>query len=805
MRRPPGISGVLLIVCVASIAADGGYAESPVAESSATDNPPSVGGVQLARRPDDVAVRLDGKLDDAVWQAVPAKGDFRVIDPDTLAPAALATEVRMFYTSRGLYLGVRMEQPPNTLVEYLSGRDQWLDRDFFSFTLDTSGEGRYGFWFTLALGDSKSDGTILPERQYSDSWDGAWRGATARTAAGWSAEYFIPWAAVNMPKVEGVRTVGVFAQRNVAHLDERHAWPPLPWTKPKFLSAFAPFELRDVSPRQQYSFTPYIATTRHFSGGGGAERPRAGVDVFWRPLSNIQFAATLNPDFGNVEADDVVINLSNYETFFPEKRLFFQEGQELFAVGDGKGATLLHTRRIGSPPVRPRVPDSVRVESEDLGRPASLLGALKVTGQQGPLRYGVLGVAEDDARFNAWHDDEHLILRQEGRDFAAARLLYESASGGYRSLGLLATAMQHPERSARVAAIDGQYHTAGGKLRLNSQLIASDITGSAEDGQAGVLGLSYKPRQGVSHSIQVEAFDDSIQLNDMGFQFRNDYRSAHYRLRVSNSNGNRFRETRTYVRLDRMWNTAGKLIDGGVAVEQRFTLHSFSEVRLDVGFKPTRYDDRGSFGNGAFRVAGAWDAELRYSSDSARRLAYSVRQRWRQESLRGLQHRTQGNVRWRPTDRLTLAFGLRHGTRDAWLLHQSQGAFATFASEQLDSNLDLSYFLSARQQLTVGFQWVAVQAKERDFYRIADGTGRLVGGEDTSPVSRDFNISRMHMQLRYHWRIAPLSDVFVVYARDAELPHASSPSLGFGEMLAETVDEPVGEHLAVKFRYRFGS
>ena len=165
----------------------------------------------------------------------------------------------MFYNDRGLYVGARMTQDPDTLVEYLSGRDQgFLNRDYFSFTLDTSGEGRYGFWFQLNLGDSKSDGTILPTRNYDFSWDGAWWGATARTDSGWSAEFFVPWSLVNMPKANGMRTMGIFAQRKVAHADETHAWPPLPWTKPKFMSEFQRLSLTKVNPRQQYGIIPYV-------------------------------------------------------------------------------------------------------------------------------------------------------------------------------------------------------------------------------------------------------------------------------------------------------------------------------------------------------------------------------------------------------------------------------------------------------------------------------------------------------------------------------------------------------------------
>ena len=819
MSRLPGAAGMLLFACVSvNAGGDGSAADAPLTASPANASAAPAakdgirvaanGHIRLAQRTDDVAVRIDGMLDESAWRGLRVHSGFRVIDPDTLAPATLATEMRMFYTQRGFYLGVEMTQPTETLVEYLSGRDQFLSRDAFSVTLDTSGEGRYGFWFGLSLGDSVSDGTVLPERQYSSSWDGAWRGATARTDTGWSAEYFIPWALVNMPKVEGARTVGIFAQRAVAHADERYAWPPLPWTQPKFLSEFVPLELRDVNPRQQYGVTPYVANVHHFSGAGGegGSEPKAGLDLFWRPSSNFQLTSTLNPDFGNVEADDVVINLSNYETFFPEKRLFFQEGQEIFAAGSryNKSTTLLHTRRIGAPPVRPQLAPGVRVASDELRRPADLLGALKATGQQGRLRYGFLGVLEDDARFNAWRGDEHITLRQEGRDFGALRLLYEHGNGGYRALGVFSSVMRHPTRTAQVAAVDGQYHAKSGKLRVTSQVIASDVTGNAEDGQGGFVDVSYSPRQGLSHSLSFDAFDDSIQLNDMGYQSRNDYQRASYRMRVSSPNTRRFRNTRTYVRLDRMWNGAGKVIDSGLSVDQSFTLHNFAQLRFEVGYEPPTYDDRGSFGNGAYRLGDAWNAELRYSSDSSRRLAFEVRQRWLQEPIAGFYQRTQGNVRWRPTDRFTLALALRYADRDGWLLHQSQGTFATFAAEQVNSSVDLSYFFTARQQLTMGFQWVGVKAVGRDFYRLAAASGELQREPDPA-AKREFTISRMNVQVRYHWEIAPLSDVFLVYTRDAELPDETPPGSDFADLFTDTLGGTVGEHLALKFRYRFGS
>ena len=766
------------------------------------------GDIPLTRRERNVRVHIDGRLDEAAWRGLAVHDDFRLIDPDTLVAGELPTRVRMFYTERGFYLGAEMTQDSATLVEHLSGRDQgYLNRDYFSITLDTSGEGRYGFWFQLNLGNSVSDGTILPERQYSDSWDGAWWGATVRTEQGWSAEYFIPWSLVNMPKDDGARTIGIFAQRNIAHTDERYAWPPLPWTKPKFLSEFQPLGLREVSPRQQYSVTPYVSAA-HDRFGDGAIEPKVGVDVLWRPSSNLQIASTLNPDFGNVEADDVVVNLSNYETFFPEKRLFFQEGQEIFAAGRDFGDTkLLHTRRIGGPAVLPETPDGVILDSEGLYRPADLLGAVKTTGQRGAWRYGFLGVMEEDSKFNASEGGTPLVLHQDGRDFGAFRALYEYANGGYRALGFMSTALRHPQRNATVNALDGQYTSSSGQLQASSQFIASDTDGDAEDGFGGFMDLRYAPRQGLVHYLSLDSFDDSIQLNDMGYQRRNDYRRVGYRMRLSSPHVNRFRNMRTYFRFDRMWNSAGKVVGADVSVDQRLVLHSLAQLRLSAGLRPSRYDDRASFGNGMFRINDAWEVELRYYSDSSRRLSYSVRRQWREETTGdGIYRRTQGRLRWRPTDRMTLGLGLRYADREAWLLHRTDGAFTTYQSEELMPDLDLSYFFTARQQLRLAFQWVAIRAHEQGLFRVPDQPGPLVSrAKQDAASSDDFAISQMNLQLRYRWEIAPLSDLFVVYTKNAAMPYADAVGRSFGDLLDETLAETTGENLVVKLRYRFGS
>ena len=338
-------------------------------------------GVLNIRRTDEAQTPfiIDGILDEAIWQEITAIDDFVVVEPDTLKKGTYATNVKIAYSDEGLYVAADLEQPKETLIRRLSGRDIYsgLNRDSINITLDTSGEGLYGFWFGINLGDSLMDGSVLPERRFSNEWDGPWRGASAQNDNGWSAEFFIPWSAISMPAASETRNMGIFLSRKVAHLDERWGWPALPNTTPKFLSALQTIEMQGVAPRQQYNIYPFAAATADQIDD--ETRYRVGADMFWRPSSNFQLNATVNPDFGNVESDDVVINLSATETFFPEKRLFFVEGQEIFVAspradtrssGVGQGGpptTLVNTRRIGG---RPQAP-TLALEEEEEGRPAA--------------------------------------------------------------------------------------------------------------------------------------------------------------------------------------------------------------------------------------------------------------------------------------------------------------------------------------------------------------------------------------------------------------------------------------------------
>ena len=764
---------------------------------------------------DQASVNVDGRLSEAVWSQVAGTEEFRVIMPDSLARPRYRTLFRVFYTERGLYLGWVMEQPADTLVRRFSSRDNMMmRRDSVGFTIDASGEGEYGYWGDLALGGTQTDGTVLRERLFSPEWDGAWLGATAVTPEGWSAELFFPWSQMAMPHAADVRRLGLFASRQVGSAGERWSWPAIPLTEARFLSILQPVELGDVNPRQQWSVFPYASMT--VDGIEDETSYKGGMDLFWRPSTNFQVTATVNPDFGNVESDQVIVNLTAFETFFPEKRLFFQEGQEIFSTtpradlgfrfrGGQAPTMLVNTRRIGGRPRVPETSDDIEIPERELGQPTELFGALKATGEIGSFRYGVLGAMEDGVKFDAGN----LNLHQDGSDYGAVRLLYDRTAGNgtYRGLGMISTAVVHPSREAYVHGLDFHYQSAGGRWAVDGQLLHSDITDDDPDapqgkGYGAFVDTVYSPRRGISYTLGLHSYDDGLDISDMGFLERNDATRMELRMNWRGTGIPWVRDFafRSFMRQE--LNGDGRLTQSGFGAFQAFTLHNLDEVTLGLSWFPERYEDRNSFGNGTYRIEERENISIDYVTDSSKVLSLGAGLEITGEDLGHHYYGGWFSLVWRPAGRVNLEADVYYYTSDHWLLHQEDRNFTTFNSAEMGTTVSLDYFPAARHQFRLALQWVGIRARENEFFLVPQEPGDLVQTVKPPGPADDFRVSVLNFQARYRWQIAPLSDLFVVYTRNAsEEPMRG----GFRDLFREAWNNPSGDQLTVKLRYRLGS
>ena len=777
---------------------------------------------------DDPDIVIDGRVIEAAWNSAPAYDNMRVMEPETLAEPSYATASRFIYTADGLYVSAVMEQPSDTLVTRLSSRDQYINRDSYGITLDTSGEGLYGYWFTVALGGSLADGKVAAERSFTREWDGPWRGASAVTDTGWSVEMFLPWSMMSMPNTAGARTLGFWVDRKVAHMDERYSWPVLPFTSPRFMSALKPLGVDDVSPAKQWAVFPYTSGTA--DGIHDENEAKAGVDVLWRPSTNTQVTATVNPDFGAVETDDVVVNLTAFETYFPEKRLFFLEGGEVFFTSpranpqssssgpQGQGArrspqtffreptTLLNTRRIGGKARHVEIPedDDIDVPGVEQSKPTDLLGAAKVVGQSGKLRYGVLSAFEDEVLWRGTRDGADAVLRADGRNFGAVRMLYEdSTAGGRRGIGFMSTLVDKSYEKAIVHGIDTHWLGANGRIEWDTQLIASEV--GDKRGEGIYTDLSFSPRIGSFHRFAFEYLDKDLDVSDFGFIRRTDSVSALWGT-FQNYAGPMLppsiRTIRASLFMSYEQNTDGLRTRSGAFAGVGFTFSDNSQLRVMLNYFPKRWDDLNSRGNGAFRVTDRFFAQAQYGTDAAKPFALSMALGVDGEEMGGTTPLFDTGFTWTPFHRFTVDFDLRYRDRDGWLVYRGDREFTTYQASDVQPRVAIDLFLTARQQLRLTTQWAGIRAEQHEFFTIPEGGGKLVMRR-MPDENEDFAISRLTAQLRYRWEIGPLSDLFVVYTRGANLPDPEYE--GFSDLFLDALQEPVVDVFVVKLRYRFGS
>ncbi len=685
-----------------------------------------------------------------------------------------------------------------------------LERDGFVVAIDASGEGLYGFYLRINLGNSLTDATILPERTFNFQWDGPWLARTQALENGWSAEYYIPWSMMPLPQVDDDRKIGIYLERQVGHL-QGEAWanPPLPGTVNQFLSAFEKYELKDIEPRRQLTYYPFASGI--YDGVRDESTYKVGTEIFWRPTSNSLLSASLNPDFGNVESDDVVVNLTAFEVFFPERRVFFLEGQDVFNTsprtsgrgGPGGPISLLNTRRIGGAAIYD-VPDDVDVVPTDLSQPSELLGAVKLTGQSGNWRYGTLLASETDSQIGGTLDDStQVTLNAAGRDFSVARLLYEdTTSGGRRAIGWMGTNLSHPTIDATAHAVDMHYFSADNRFLIDTQIMHSNVDGKTGNGFLG--DVAFRPRRGLQHGLRATYIDDTLDINELGFLTRNDQMNLDYNMFNIESDVPGLRQRTTSFFFTNQWNTDGEPVRLGLFLNRGYNTLDNNTYDISLRYFPERIDDRLGRGTGDFRVESRYGLNLGFRTNPADKLAFNFDLNLDQDELGPARTGASARFTWRPNDRFSSDLRLDYTDREALLVHKGSGSYTSFESHQWAPQLEMNYFLNAWQQLRFTLQWTALKAFEDRFWQVdSQNVDFLQPVAKSDDDSDNFTISRLTFQARYRWEIAPLSDLFVVYTRGSNLPTDSFET--FQDLLVQSWTDTVVDTLAIKLRYRFGS
>ena len=330
---------------------------------------------------------IDGRLDDEAWRAQGEwAGSYTQQMPIEGARPTEATELKILYDDRHLYFAIRAYDDPAKIHRYPGRRDDFGEyaTDVVGICFDSYNDKRTGFEFDLTAGGGKID-LILGngETEWDTTWDAVWDGKVAHDEKGWTAEFRVPLNQLRFGK-QKEQVWGMHAWRWLARNTEESQWQLIPRQNTGRMYQLGELHgIRDLPPARHVELLPHVvgktASGPSFPGEGTDGSGTVGLDAKVGLTTNFTLDATVNPDFGQVEADPSVLNLSAYETFYEEKRPFFLEGRKILKYDVEDEDQLFYSRRIGQPPsLAPEAPEGATVRVPES---TTILGALKVTGK----------------------------------------------------------------------------------------------------------------------------------------------------------------------------------------------------------------------------------------------------------------------------------------------------------------------------------------------------------------------------------------------------------------------------------------
>ncbi len=430
---------------------------------------------------------IDDRGNDPAWQSALVITDFREFDPVPNGDPRFRTEARITYDAHNLYFFVRAYDPhPDSIVSLLSRRDVKTASDQIKIMIDSYDDRRTGFEFAVNPAGVKRDYYTYNDADEDDSWDGVWYVATRIDSLGWTAEFRIPLSQLRYPS-EKENTFGIMIDRDVARFSERYSWPLYSRTRTGIASQFAQVPgFKGLASPHRLEISPYtVVKTSNAPIGTGYEQRTlgtVGADIKYGLTSNLTLDATVNPDFGQVEADPSVLNLSAFETFFPEKRPFFIEGQNLFRFdvncNNGICSGLFYSRRIGRAPQL-----SGTYPGDENPEQTTIIGAGKLTGRLASgASVGVLDAVTQREQGPAGATIEPQTNYFVGR-------LQQDFRKGAGGVGVMVTSVHrnldgfsapYLRREALAGGLDFRNQFLDRRFSVNGYVAASRVAGSAQ-------------------------------------------------------------------------------------------------------------------------------------------------------------------------------------------------------------------------------------------------------------------------------------------------------------------------------------
>ena len=740
-------------------------------------------------------IEIDANLSEVEWENALVINEYYETVPYTLLPSEVKTETRIFSNENGIYIGFTNFQDNESMLTKKSMRDEVPNNvEQNGVAIDFDGDGLKAYMFFVTLANIQGDGIRRLGGWPEFDWDGDWEVQTKKYNGYWVSEFLIPWDVVLMKNIDAPK-------RNIKITTFRYYAKNQSWLndtktsgfRTDFLSNLRSIDVENYTKRK-LNYFPYVSKT--YNSVSGFNEDKVGAEVFLNTGTGRQINLTLNPDFGQAESDEVIVNFSAQETFYSEKRAFFNENQSLFDLSHYDRYRVINTRRIGAASSY----DCEAASDEDGCNNAKK----SYTDIDFALRYTQKNNNSDFGIFVAQESDESYT---KGRNFYALR---SKSMVGSRSIGYFLTHVVNnfTNEKATVNVVDFT------NVRSNKLTLYTDLLSSEKEGVSG-FGLRsqfvYKPSQLRRRSGSILFFEDSFKLSDFGYLKKNDW--FHIGLgsdvtKVDFDESSSIKERKIGIDFNYDSDTSGNSNPMQIRQDYNFKYKNTSSFQASWDLKTSGKNTTITRKNIDFpyvKKNGSFSFNLDYESPSYGtweydwRIGYETSNKYETWSSEGYERRfakIAGSLY--PIDDFKLGWQFRVREEDEWLNWIEGNELAVYDLTQNIISINANWFKGSKHEIRLKSQFVALKA-ENPISLISDKAGYLYNHDsDVKP----FTDGITSFQVRYKYEIAPLSYIYLVYTKGGRI-YDDVNERNTSDVFMDPWKNPDNEIFSLKFRLKY--
>jgi hypothetical protein len=782
------------------------------------------------------SISVDGVLGEGDWKNAETLSDFQQYDPVEGADPTEKTDVRVLFDDNALYIGIVChDSDPNGIVKQLTRRDRTAQSDRVSVTIDSYHDHQTAFLFSGSVSNVQTDGVLSNDgREYDTQWDAVWEFQATITPDGWCGEFRIPFSALRFAASDSGYEWGINFRRYIARKNETDEWVMLPRkdTPPGVLSSVSAIGhldgLKNIHPPIHLEVVPYAVGKESYLSQPSPFplqkkfTPSVGADIKYGLTNNFTLDMAINPDFGQVEVDQAVLNLTVFETYYPEKRPFFLEGSQLFAFGtmfDNSQMRLFYSRRVGKHPEAPAGYPLSGYNFDDAPQTTKILGAAKLSGRTNSgLSIGVLSAAtdqEEGVQVDASGNRLPAVLFEPKASYNVFRIKQDFSDNS--SIGVMGTSLFKDTYQPSVnGGFDWNMRLDDGNYAVDGYVSGSDNPNSAggrTTGGAGKFGIGKLQGE---HWLAFSLYDFSTRnynIDDIGYYSQAREHGGFTQVAYKENAGpSPIRRYVVNLETDYRWNWDGISTFHQFEVNPGFEMENFWNVAIDYKHQLSAYDDESRGIIGLYRRPPMEDLDLQFQTDVRQPVSLFFDSHFYGTTKGKTSYINSFTVTWRAAEWMEYSPGLtlvRTRNEETWVIPvytaDRHNLFGDRDWDEFDFNLRGTITFSTDLSVQFFAQVLLAKGQYTNFRK-------LTGPETFTPYNYpadpgyynpDFNEMTINGNVVLRWEYMPGSTFYLVWTQ-ARYGNNGIYANNFTTNFADAFRLPMDNVILAKFSYRWG-